>query len=85
MKQFDYIITEEVGIHARPASILVKQASLYESNITIKRDGKEVDAKRLIALMAFGAKFGEKVTFLVNGADEDIAAKELELFCKKNL
>ncbi|MDF2510616.1 MAG: HPr family phosphocarrier protein [Herbinix sp.] len=85
MKQFDYTITEEVGIHARPASLLVKEAGLYESNITLIRDGKSVDVKRLIALMALGVKYGEKVTFLIEGADEDIAAAQLEMFCTKNL
>ena len=85
MKQFEYTITEEVGIHARPASILAKEAGSYKSNITIVRDGKSVDVKRLIALMALGVKFGEKVTFIVEGADEDFAAAKLEMFCTRNL
>ena len=85
MKKFEYIITEPVGIHARPAGMLVKAASVYKSSITIEKDGKAADVKRLMALMAVGVKCDEKVTFNIEGADEDIAVAELEAFCKENL
>jgi phosphocarrier protein len=52
MKQFEYIISEAIGIHARPASMLVKVATVYESSITIERDGNTADVRRLLALMA---------------------------------
>ncbi|MDF2944922.1 MAG: Phosphotransferase System HPr (HPr) Family [Herbinix sp.] len=85
MKQFEYVITEPVGIHARPASMLVKAATGYSSDVKIFKDGKSADVKRLMALMAFGAKYADKVRFTIEGKDEDIAAAELELFCKENL
>ena len=85
MKKFEYIITEPVGIHARPAGLLVKAASVYESSITIERDGKTADVKRLMALMSLGVKCDEKVTFIIEGTDEDIAVADLEAFCKENL
>lgn len=85
MKQFDYIISEEVGIHARPAVLLVKAVKKYESSIMIERNGHKADAGRLIALMALGVKYGEKVTFSIEGADEAVAVKEIEAFCIKNL
>lgn len=40
MKQFSYTITDEVGIHARPAGLLVKEAKKYASKVTISKDGK---------------------------------------------
>ncbi|MGN6713443.1 HPr family phosphocarrier protein [Anaerocolumna jejuensis] len=85
MKKFEYIITEPVGIHARPAGMLVKAASAYKSAVTIERDSRTADVKRLMALMALGVKCDEKVTFIIEGTDEDTAVKELEAFCKENL
>lgn len=85
MKKFEYVITEPAGIHARPAGMLVKAASVYECSITIERAGKTADVKRLMALMALGVKCDEKATFMIEGADEDIAAVELEIFCRENL
>jgi len=85
MKKFEYIITEPVGIHARPAGMLVKAASVYKSSIMIEKDGKTADVKRLMALMALGVKCDEKATFTIEGTDEDIAVVELEAFCKENL
>jgi phosphocarrier protein len=85
MEQFEYRVTEPVGIHARPASILAKAAISYKSNIMIEKDGKAADVKRLIALMSLGVKCNEKVLFKIEGVDEVVAAKELEAFCKENL
>ena len=85
MKQFEYTITEPVGIHARPASILVKKAVSYESTVILGKNGKTTDAKRLMALMALGIKCGDKVIFTIEGKDEEAAACDLEEFCKNNL
>lgn len=59
MRAFDYVITDEVGIHARPAGILVKEAKKYESTITVQKDGKQAEARKLMALMGHGEIFGE--------------------------
>ena len=44
MKTFDYTVKDELGIHARPAGLLVKEAKNFTSKITIKKGEKEVDA-----------------------------------------
>ena len=85
MKQFTYTITEPVGIHARPAGLLVKEAKKYESLVTVTKGEKSVDARKLMALMGMGVKCGETVTFTVEGADEETAAPALEAFVKANL
>ena len=54
MKSFHYVITDEVGIHARPAGMLVKEAKKYESSVMIVKGGKKVDAKKLMILMGLG-------------------------------
>ncbi|RKD30392.1 HPr family phosphocarrier protein [Lacrimispora algidixylanolytica] len=85
MKKFEYIITKPAGIHARPAGMLVKEVSVYESSITIEKNGQTADGKRLMALMSLNVNCKEKVTFIMEGTDEDMVAIKLETFCKENL
>ena len=85
MKTFEYTITDELGIHARPAGELVKVTKQFASTIKIECNGKSADAKRLIAVMSLGAKQGHKVTVTVDGGDEADAVKALEEFFKKML
>ena len=47
MKSFNYVITDEVGIHARPAGILVKEAKKYASKVTVSMGGKSAVATKL--------------------------------------
>ena len=85
MKSFNYVITDEVGLHARPAGLLVKEAKKYASKVTISAGGKNADATRLMAIMSMGVKQGAEVTVSVEGADEDTAVAEIEKFFKENL
>ncbi|MEI3220139.1 MAG: HPr family phosphocarrier protein [Lachnoclostridium sp.] len=85
MKTFEYTITDPVGIHARPAGMLVKEVKNYASNVTIVKGDRKADAKKLMVLMGLGVKCGETVTVEVEGADEDTAAAALETFFKENL
>lgn len=85
MKSFDYTITDAQGIHARPAGLLAKEAAKFNSEITIKGNGKTADAKRLFAIMGMGIKCGNPVTVTAEGPDEAEAAAELEKFLRENL
>ena len=85
MKQFIYVVKEPVGIHARPAGLLVKEVKKYQSTVTIAKDDKSVNALKLMALMGMGVKCGDTVTVSVEGADEETAATALEDFFKANL
>ena len=85
MKEFEYKITDEMGLHARPAGMLVREAKKYTSRITISAGGKESDATRLMALMAMCIKCGTSVRVTVEGEDEQICAEELESFFRQNL
>lgn len=85
MTTFVYTITDEVGIHARPAGLLVKEAKQYSSTVTIECNGKSADARKLMALMGLGVKKGDTVTVKVEGDDEADAAAKLEEFFKANL
>ena len=85
MTTFEYTITDEVGIHARPAGVLAKKVKEFASTVTITKDGKSADVKKLMAVMALGVKQGQTVTVTVEGEDEELAAAEMETFFKENL
>ena len=85
MKTFEYTITDPVGIHARPAGNLAKEAKKYDAVITITKDGKSAEVKKLMALMSLGIKQGDTVTVSVEGNNEEQIAAEMEEFFKNNL
>ena len=84
MKEFNYILKDENGIHARPAGILVKQASKFESDIKVAKGEKVADAKRIFSLMGLGAKKGDELHISVSGADEEEVVEILEKFFAEN-
>ena len=51
MKQFSYVIKDEIGLHARPAGLLAKEAKKYQSTVTISCNGKSAAASKLMAIM----------------------------------
>ena len=85
MKEFTYKICDELGIHARPAGLLVKKAGEFASEIIMYNGEKSADMKRIFALMSLGVKKGDTVRVTVSGGDEDSACKEIESFLKNNL
>lgn len=85
MKQFSYTIQDELGIHARPAGLLTKEASKFKSTVAVACNGKKGDAKKIMSLMMLGAKQGHTVEITVEGEDEEAAAEALEAFLKANL
>lgn len=85
MKSFNYTVTDEVGIHARPAGLLVKAAKGFNSKAVMTCNGKSADLTRLMAIMALGVKCGMEVTVEVEGEDEDAMAASLEEFFKANV
>ena len=60
MKEFKYVVTDNEGIHARPAGELVKLVKGFESTISIEKEGKKVDCRKLLALMGLGVKKGHE-------------------------
>lgn len=85
MKEFSYIIKDELGIHARPAGLLVKKASSFQSSISIIKDSKTADSKKIFSLMSLGAKKGDTITVQISGEDEAEALTAIEEFIKENL
>ncbi len=82
MNTFEYIVQDEVGLHARPASQLVKFAEGLTSKVTVKKGEKSADCKRLFSLMGLAIKEGETILFTLEGDDAPTEAASLEQFCK---
>lgn len=85
MTEFKYTIKDPVGIHARPAGLLVKLAGDFNADITVTNGEKTADAKKIFALMGLGAKAGTEITVTASGDDEQKAADAIQTFLHKNL
>ena len=85
MRKFEYVIKDEIGIHARPAGMLAKEAKKYESKVVICKDGKKAEATKLMAVMGLAVKCGNTVEVEVEGADEDAAFEAVKSFFEENL
>lgn len=79
---FNYVITDEIGIHARPAGILVKMAKSFSSAVTITKGSKTVDTTKLMAVMSLGVKQGDEVTV---ASDNEADLETVKKFFEENL
>lgn len=84
MKEFDYIITDPFGIHARPAGLFAKEAATLDSTVSIVKDGNCVDTRRLMALMQLNIKQNDRITIRVEGGNESKNAAALLKFLDSN-
>ena len=85
MKSFQYVIKDEVEIHARPAGELAKEAKKYLSTITIIKGDKSAVVTKLMAVMSLGVKCGEEITVTVEGEDEETAFEGIKAFMEAKL
>ena len=78
-------VKDENGIHARPAGLLATECKNYNSEITIEKDGKKANAKKIFEVMSLCVKGGEEITIAINGDDEAKVFDALAIFLEKNL
>ena len=84
MKEIKYVLTDPLGIHARPAGQMIKMAGKYNCDIQIGSAKKMVNAKRIIGVMALAVKQGDEVTLTFSGEDEEEAASAIGKFLADN-
>ena len=84
MKEIKFTVTDPLGIHARPAGILVKEAKRFNSKITVKKDDKSCDLRKLLALMGMAVKQNDEIIVQIEGDDEEACAETIEKFLKEN-
>lgn len=78
MIKFTYQIKDPNGMHARPAGKLATYTKQFCEEIRVSANGKEADAKRLLALMSLGATAETELTFTVSGDNEEDTARQLQ-------
>ncbi|MDO4961176.1 MAG: HPr family phosphocarrier protein [Eubacteriales bacterium] len=86
MKEFNFTISDPLGIHARPAGLLAKLIKGYDgTTVTFEKDGKEAKATQLMKLMSLAIKQGDTIKVKVDGGAEGDVASAIEAFLKENL
>lgn len=73
-------IKNSQGLHARPASLFVKIANRFESEVTVRKDAEEVSGKSIMGLLTLAANRGSHVEIEISGPDAAEAMKALEEF-----
>ncbi len=76
-------IKNEFGMHIRPASVFVKVASEYDSDLIVEKDGNEVPGKSIFALMTLEAAFGCKLKLTAEGDDAKDMLDRLEALVER--
>ena len=76
----EFTINNELGMHMRPASLLSQMAAKYQSNITVKHNGKDFNAKSVMLLMTALIKCGSQIEVVCDGPDEEAALAEITAF-----
>ena len=64
-----FVITEETGVHARPATILVNAASKFSSEVSLTYRDKKVNLKSIMGVMSLGIQHGAEITISAEGDD----------------
>ena len=76
----EFTINNELGMHMRPASLLSQMAAKYQSNITVKHNGKDFNAQSVMLLMTALIKCGSQIEVVCDGPDEEAALAEITAF-----
>jgi len=70
MVRIEIIVTNETGLHARPANVFVKEAVKYVSTINVVKEGKIFNAKSIMSVLSMEAEKGSKLEIIADGEDE---------------
>ncbi len=77
MVEQKFIVSNEDGLHARPAGVLAKTASQFQSAVELRVNGVTKSAKSIMGIMSLGLEKGAEVTLVANGPDESMAIESL--------
>jgi phosphocarrier protein len=80
----ELLVQNKMGIHARPAAMIVRVTNKYKADIFVEKEDEQVNGKSIMGLMMLAAAKGSKVKFIATGEDAEAVLAELEqLFAKK--
>ncbi len=77
MVRKEMAITNNIGLHARPATFFIQKANTFKSSIWIEKDDRKVNAKSLLGVLSLGIANGMVVTLIADGQDENAAVDGL--------
>ena len=78
------ILTNQVGLHARPATFFIQKANEFKSSIWIERDERKVNAKSLLGVLSLGVVKGGEINIIADGEDETEAIEALLQLVESN-
>ena len=79
----DLVVSNKLGVHARPAAMFVKVANRFEAEIFVEKDGEVVNGKSIMGLMMLAAGPGSKLRVRAAGADASEALNEIEALLRR--
>jgi phosphocarrier protein HPr len=79
----DFLVSNKLGIHARPAALFVKTANRFSCEIFVEKDGEKVNGKSIMGLMMLAAGPGSKLTVHAQGHDASQALSEIETLLQR--
>ena len=79
------VIVNAVGLHSRPATFFIREASKYKCGIWIEKENRRVNAKSLLGVLSLGIAQGMSVTLIADGSDEEQALDGLEAYIASGL
>ena len=84
MKSIQVTIKNQVGLHARPATLFVQTAQKHTAEVTVSYEGKIVNAKSLLSLLSLGITKDAVITVAANGDDEEAVLNALTTLIENN-
>ena len=73
----EVVISNQVGLHARPATFFIQKANEYKASIWVEKDDRRVNAKSLLGVLSLGIVKGTGITIIADGSDEEEAVAAL--------
>jgi phosphocarrier protein len=70
-------VKNKLGLHARPAALIVTTASKFKSEFFITKDGMRINGKSIMGVMMLAAEMGSELTLELDGPDEELAMAEI--------
>lgn len=80
----EVVVSNQVGLQARPATFFIQKANEYKSNIWIEKDERRVNAKSLLGVLSLGITKGVTISILAEGTDDEDAVNSLVTLISSN-
>ena len=73
----EVLVSNQVGLHARPATFFIQKANEFKSSVWVEKDERKVNAKSLLGVLSLGITRGVNISIIADGPDEELAVMSL--------